>query len=435
MAHIQHNNNNSIDINPSSTDNDSTSIAHVEEISTENHSGDIPASATVLPPPIPIVTSPTSTETTSGQGSTSGNVVSFSPLPIGRPLGESYPARRIHEFGSSPARPLVYVLETANNAAAGTTSHNDPWVANASITTTGTSGVHFQPQRGGHYSHNHGRHGGSGSGSAAWLATSMPESRFSEFEVVYDDGIRKQRTFSLTTELDEDERSISDDDEGSEHSPLLDYQDAEPSGHDTIHHHLQHPAPPSSNHSTTTPLLNKQHPYYSSSAGADARYSQPSKRRSKSSEYLACASQTVWSYISGKAISLPHKRILKASLAYFCACLLSFTPFFLPYIGMSGHLAATSAVFFNPAKSLGRMVDAVTAGLCAIAFGVFVSIASMLSAIWFNSRDLYIWGHVVSVIVFGGGSTFIIAYAKAYFNRPTVNVGKFDFLPFLFSVI
>lgn len=32
----------------------------------------------------------------------------------------------------------------------------------------------------------------------------MPESRFSEFEVVYDDGVRKQRTFSLTTQMDDD---------------------------------------------------------------------------------------------------------------------------------------------------------------------------------------------------------------------------------------
>lgn len=185
--------------------------------------------------------------------------------------------------------------------------------------------------------------------------------------------------------------------------------------------------PPSiHNHSTTTPLLNKQHPsYFTSPAGVGARsYPQQLRRRSKPAQYLSRASQIVWSYISGDAIPLPTRRILKASLAYFFACLLSFTPFFLPFLGMSGHLAATSAVFFNPAKTLGRMVDAVTAGLCAITFGVLVSVASMLSAIWFNSRDLYIWGHVVSVIVFGGGSTFIIAYAKAYFNRPTVNVGK-----------
>lgn len=102
---------------------------------------------------------------------------------------------------------------------------------------------------------------------------------------------------------------------------------------------------------------------------------------------------------------------------------MSFTPLLHPYIGASGHLAATAAVFFNPAKSLGRMVDAAFVGLCAIAFGVLVSVASLVSAIWFNN-DRYVLGHVVSVIVFGGGSTFIIAYAKAYYNRPNVNVGK-----------
>ncbi|KAF9131279.1 hypothetical protein BGW39_002008 [Mortierella sp. 14UC] len=360
---------------------------------------------------------------------------------MGRSFAESYPTRRFHEFGSSPAQSLVQVLETAG--ATGVGSQDDQWVADASV-ATGTSGVHFQPQRGGQFAHSHFRRT---SGSGAWMATSMPESRFSEFEVVYDDGIRKQRTFSLTTELDEDERSSSDNDEGSEHSPLLEYHEAGSSDHDSshlpddaIHTHLGYPGRmqggsgttpptfpssiPSTHNHSTTPLLNKQHPYYSSSAGVGARlYSQQSKRRSKPAEYLGRVSQTVWSYVSGDAIPLPTRRILKASLAYLFACLVSFTPFFLPYIGMSGHLAASSAVFFNPAKSLGRMVDAVTAGLSAIAFGVLVSVASMLSAIWFNSRDLYIWGHVVSVVVFGGGSTFIIAYAKAYFNRPTVNVG------------
>ncbi|KAF9963620.1 hypothetical protein BGZ70_007299 [Mortierella alpina] len=97
-------------------------------------------------------------------------------------------------------------------------------------------------------------------------------------------------------------------------------------------------------------------------------------------------------------------------------------PFFKPYIGLSGHLAASAAVFFNPAKTLGRMVDAITAGLCAISFGFLVCVASAASATWFNSQDQYILGHVVSVVVFGGGSTFIIAYAKAHYNRPTVNV-------------
>ncbi|KAF9306089.1 hypothetical protein BGZ74_007679 [Mortierella antarctica] len=79
---------------------------------------------------------------------------------------------------------------------------DDQWLESASGisgASVGTTGVHFQPQRG----HFMGR-ARAGSGSGGILGTSMPESRFSEFEVVYDDGVRKQRTFSLTTQRDDD---------------------------------------------------------------------------------------------------------------------------------------------------------------------------------------------------------------------------------------
>jgi hypothetical protein len=205
MAHVQNNNSTSnIDGNLINTDNESTNNStHVDtqaEVHTTVQNGDTVASETILTSPIAIVASPTSTATDAAGPTAGGNAVSFSPLPVERTLAESYPTRRPHGFGSSPGRSLVHVLETAGAAG----SQDDLWVANASVATTGTSGVHFQPQRGGPFSHHQHRRVGSGSGSNVWMATSMPESRFSEFEVVYDDGVRKQRTFSLTTELDEE---------------------------------------------------------------------------------------------------------------------------------------------------------------------------------------------------------------------------------------
>lgn len=208
MARDDNNSSSNIDGDLISTENESTNInnnSHVDteaEVQPTGDSGDTVASETVLISPIAIIASPTSTSTTEAAAvpTVGGNAVSFSPLPVGRSLAESYPARRLHEFGSSPARSLVHVLETTGTAG----SQDDQWVANASVATTGASGVHFQPQRGGPFSHQQYRRAGSGSGSNAWMATSMPESRFSEFEVVYDDGVRKQRTFSLTTELDEE---------------------------------------------------------------------------------------------------------------------------------------------------------------------------------------------------------------------------------------
>ncbi|KAI8602390.1 hypothetical protein EDD21DRAFT_414035 [Dissophora ornata] len=403
---------------------------------------------TVSSSPMPILSSQLPRNAVLGGGQN----ISFSPLPVGHSFSESHPARRVNDFSSSPARSITHALQNAEAIEAeqgvgrrgghlSASDHDviagdDHWVTHASG-ATGASAVHFQPQRS-HHPHGHRGRVGSGVGSSGWMATSLPESRLSEFEVVYDDGVRRQRTFSLTTEMDDDDDQTSSNDNNSENSPLLEYQEAH---FPHYRHQQQYPhdarmhdeytgliqggaGSNQSAHGHSVPFPGKQNIYHPSSAASDGRYHSGPFGSKNPFAYLIAGILAAWQHISEFKLSTPNRRILKASLAYFFGCLVSFTPFFLPYIGTSGHLAATSAVFFNPAKSLGRMVDAVTAGLCAIGFGVLVSVGSMASAVWFNSRDLYVWGHVVSVVVFGGGSTFIVAYAKAYFNRPTVNVGK-----------
>ncbi|KAG0033129.1 hypothetical protein BGZ82_006234 [Podila clonocystis] len=177
--------------------------------------------------PVPIQSAPNTRSTTTSPADISEGVetqapnISFSSLPhqADRPLPESYPShlspesgRSFHEYTPSPTRSLAHVLETAEarglsfgerrpgNAASSTQIMADEyWLESAtgiSGASVGTTGVHFQPQRG-HFM------GRAGSGSGGILGTSMPESRFSEFEVVYDDGVRKQRTFSLTTQRDD----------------------------------------------------------------------------------------------------------------------------------------------------------------------------------------------------------------------------------------
>ncbi|KAF9912760.1 hypothetical protein BX616_010240 [Lobosporangium transversale] len=344
----------------------------------------------------------------------------ISPALAPRSFSESQQARQMNEYSPTPARSLAQVLHSAEEAENTRTDIGQCGYGEADRGQLSTSGVQFQtqndnPSRRGHPE--------SGIGSTGWMGTSIPESRFSGFEVVYDDGVRKQRTFSLTTQVDDEEESSSENDSGSasESSPLLNYQQTGPysrkyTGHQQGDggrrpvHGLEHAQGDPVSSWPYSDSLNDRH--HSSSSGYN---NYPFK-------CLFNSILAVWLYITQFTLSIPNRRILKASLAYLFACLISFTPFFLPYIGVSGHLAATSAVFFNPAKTLGRMVDAVVAGLCAIGFGFLVSIASMASAVWFNNRSLYIWGHVVTVVIFGGGSTFIIAYAKAYYNRPTVNV-------------
>ncbi|KAF9574635.1 hypothetical protein EC968_006050 [Mortierella alpina] len=484
MAHASTNNSSSDETNPNATwhANSSMRTEHDDLASPSDSSGTSTSTATTMRPvpgyhdsrssaeplpeeilaatsasPVPIRALSHSAQDNGALSSSRSNNISFSPLPITRSPSETQQARRQHEFTPSPARSLALVLENAAAAEAsrvldgqGSQSESsvlrsspDQWGVNASG-HAGSSAVHFQPQR----SHPQGYRStrpGSGAGSSAWMSTSIPESRFSEFEVVYDDGIRKQRTFSLTTDLDdeEDDRSYSnDDDDGSETSPLIEYQEAPPPRDHAQGLHgytgqlpasashnpqLLPPSHPSSRPTQSTPLLAKQHLYHNtSSINAGRNYPVPPRHDSNDGAnpfaLLFRSVHAAWHQLFQHKISTPNRRIFKASLAYFFACLVSFTPFFKPYVGLSGHLAASAAIFFNPAKTLGRMVDAITAGLCAISFGFLVCVASAASATWFNSQDQYILGHVVSVVVFGGGSTFIIAYAKAHYNRPTVNV-------------
>ncbi|KAF9202814.1 hypothetical protein BGZ49_007062 [Haplosporangium sp. Z 27] len=327
-------------------------------------------STATFSPTIPIHSAQLPRNAVAATGGVPSTSISFSPLPLRRTYSESPQNRRISDFTSSPTMSFGQASEFAEVSQTTQQNRNendgivtdDPWITSASA-ATGASAVHFQPRRG---SHGHRSRVGSGVGSPGWMGTSVPDSRYSEFEVVYDDGIRKQRTFSLSTET-YDDRTSSEFDE-SERNPLLGYQGFQHSDGD--HHQPGYIEQQQEEGITAKPSSSYSY------AKNNGHYGGRNLHPPFSSTYLYNNLQDAFIRFSEFQLSLPNRRILKASLAYLLGCLVSFTPFFLPYIGASGHLAATSAVFFNPAKTLGRMVDAVTAGICAIGFGFLVSIAT-----------------------------------------------------------
>jgi hypothetical protein len=122
------------------------------------------------------------------------------------------------------------------------------------------------------------------------------------------------------------------------------------------------------------------------------------------------------------------KKVIKCALAYFLGSLFTFVPAFTHYFGLyagrSSHLVAAVAVFFNPAKTIGGIYEAVLFALLGGVYGVCVAVGSMACAVWFNVHELYLLGHIVSVVFWCGGSMFVVAFLKAKLNKPSFNSGK-----------
>lgn len=126
----------------------------------------------------------------------------------------------------------------------------------------------------------------------------------------------------------------------------------------------------------------------------------------------------------------PQQRlVMKCSFAYILGCLFTFVPQLNALIGhnrVSSHLVATATVFFNPAKSLGGMVEAALYGWGYTLFALLVCIGSMITTDFFIDKNLFTVAHVVSLGFWLSGATFLIAFLKAHWNKPPVATGKYD---------
>lgn len=125
-------------------------------------------------------------------------------------------------------------------------------------------------------------------------------------------------------------------------------------------------------------------------------------------------------------LSPQHRLVLKCSFAYILGCLFTFVPALNALIGynhVSSHLVATATVFFNPAKTLGGMVEAALYGWGYTLFALLVCIGSMATTDFFVDKDLFTVAHTISLGFWLAGSTFTVAFLKAHWNKPPVATG------------
>lgn len=126
-------------------------------------------------------------------------------------------------------------------------------------------------------------------------------------------------------------------------------------------------------------------------------------------------------------LSYKQKMVLKCSFAYLLGSLFTFVPVLNEMLGsarLSSHVIATVTVFFLPSKTVGGMVEAASYGLLYTVFALLLSLLSMVIAIYLRSEDYYVTSCCVTLGFWLAGSTFVLSFIKAHYNKPTIATGK-----------
>lgn len=135
-------------------------------------------------------------------------------------------------------------------------------------------------------------------------------------------------------------------------------------------------------------------------------------------------------------IPLFYRGILKCALAYFIASLFTFSPILSSLISdivsggstraerhplPSGHMVATVAVYFNPAKTMGAMFEADMFCLIGFCYAAIVCLTSMGLFWWLDVQPGLEWLADLVTIALVGISFSILCWLKVWMANPQFN--------------
>ncbi|KAJ6538778.1 Fusaric acid resistance protein-like-domain-containing protein [Mycena vulgaris] len=133
-------------------------------------------------------------------------------------------------------------------------------------------------------------------------------------------------------------------------------------------------------------------------------------------------------------VPLLYRNIFKCAIAYFIASLFTFSPYLSSFISdlttygdgerkpsPSGHMVATVAVYFNPAKTMGGMVEADLYCFMGLVYSAFVCLSSMTMFWWLEKQPGWEWLADILVIVWIGVSMSLVAWMKVWMASPSFN--------------
>ncbi|KAI9067926.1 hypothetical protein FKP32DRAFT_1562778 [Trametes sanguinea] len=173
-------------------------------------------------------------------------------------------------------------------------------------------------------------------------------------------------------------------------------------------------------------------------AGSDSEDSNTGTESHRGSQLASNSASPSWRMITRvpkiPTLSPIYRNILKCAIAYFIASLFTFSPYLSGFISditsngpgertpaRSGHMVATVAVYFNPAKTLGGMVEADVFCMMGLLFATIVSLTSMSVYWFFELQPGLEWLADVLVLLMIGLGMSAVAWTKVWMAKPTFN--------------
>ncbi|KAG6812597.1 hypothetical protein H0H92_001948 [Tricholoma furcatifolium] len=138
-------------------------------------------------------------------------------------------------------------------------------------------------------------------------------------------------------------------------------------------------------------------------------------------------------------VPILYRNVLKCAIAYFIGSLFTFNPFLANFISKitsygdtdrgagprqpfpSGHMVATIAVYYNPAKTMGGMIEADIFCLVGLLFAAFVCLSSMNMFWWLELSPGWEWLGDLVAILWIGLSMSIVSWCKVWMANPSFN--------------
>ncbi|OBZ89088.1 Protein BRE4 [Choanephora cucurbitarum] len=251
-----------------------------------------------------------------------------------------------------------------------------------------------------------------------YLELGRSPSNFSEIEVILDDGTTQKRTVSLSTlpeymQEEQTEEERSEDESSNDKTPLL------KSHRDNNYQSISD----TDSDSSDADGSDSDEPFFPIQQTASKRKHTAIEDDPQLSNWQSRLKSLFKSLYEASTLTPQQRLVLKCSFAYFLGSLFTFVPFLNALIGnnhTSSHLVATATVFFNPAKTLGGMVEAAAYGWGYVFFAVCICLGSMFTTDYFIDQNYFLVAYLFSLLFWLAGSTFIVAFLKAHWNKPPV---------------